>query len=71
MPSTVLGRLRRRLPGRNQDPAFNFQINTGVYRAFTEVEVRELCARAGFQVVDERIEDGYGHSSWVVVVPAM
>lgn len=62
-----LNRWRRRLPGRNQDPAFDFRPSTGVFRTFTEEEILELCMSAGLIVQETCVHKYYSPKSYVVV----
>lgn len=66
-PGTAFGQFRQRLPGRNKDFAFDFQISTGVYRTFVESEIDELCERANLVILDRNIPRGQSHAGWVVV----
>jgi hypothetical protein len=67
VPRSRLDRWQRRFPGRNQDPAFEFRIGTGVYRMFTEEEMVRLCTSAGLLVEEACVYDYYSPKSYVVV----
>jgi hypothetical protein len=67
-PGTSFGRIRQRLPGRNKDFAFDFQISTGVYRTFVESEIEELCERANLVILDRNIPRRQSHAGWAVVM---